>query len=183
MLAWIVPPPQTPEKHYPRCNQICQAGRKKGWNVSCHVKTIWKCKSYVMNILIHAACEYWTILCSIFHPPFTTNTLKIHIFVIQKKDIYWNQCVLSYITVWLQLINTICDNRLAPNPLAELPLLWNLLHLSTTYLHGLHPPPTGMVACRTDKPTARGWHQQSRWVARLCWSGQAKRNVSSREYC
>lgn len=153
MLAWIVPPPQTPEKHYPRCNQICQAGRKKGWNVSCHVKTIWKCKSYVMNILIHVACEYWTILCSIFHPPFTTNTLKIHIFGIQKKDIYWNWCVLAYITVWFQLINTICDNRLAPNPLAELPLLWNLLHLSTTYLHGLHPPPPHRDGRLQDRQT------------------------------
>lgn len=54
-------------------------------------------------------------------PP-TTNALKIHIFGIQKNDIYRDQCVPSYITVWLQLTNTICDNRLAHNPLAELPL-------------------------------------------------------------
>lgn len=60
---------------------------------------------------------------------------------------------------------------------------WNLLHLSTTSLHGLHSP--GVVACETAKPTARGWLQQSRWVAKLCWVGpsSAKWNVFSREYC
>lgn len=126
---------------------------KKGYNV-CTFNTGSLCASAVMlKLFENVKVMWWIYLClllvsiELFYvqpfallAPFTTNALKIHIFGIQKKDICGDQCVPSYITAWLQLTNTIGDNRLAHYSLAELPFPWNLLHLSTTYLHGLHPP-------------------------------------------
>lgn len=61
-----------------------------------NVKVMW----WIYLFMLLVSIELFYVQPFTLLAPFTPNVLKIHIFGIQKKDIYQDQCVPSSITVW-----------------------------------------------------------------------------------